>query len=179
MKPYLLLICLGWFWGEGLAQVPTVHVRGIVVDEETLLPIPFATVILYQTTELNYLTLDTFKTKMKGNFHFDLDTSALGYKMLGNAPEYFANEIEVKKLGAKDTLVIDIKLKLDYVIPTPMPKREIRRLIRQEKRAIRDYFSRKEAKEKIRDFKQYLKDGKRKVRKHKREEKLKRNESKK
>ncbi len=149
MKPYLLLICLGWFWGEGLAQVPTVHVRGIVVDEETLLPIPFATVILYQTTELNYLTLDTFKTKMKGNFHFDLDTSALGYKMLGNAPEYFANEIEVDNLVAGDTITQYIRLKLEPPLyPLPTTKKEIIKEIRKMKRAYRKSYtySRKEAK---------------------------------
>ena len=141
--------CLVGLLGQSMGQVPTAHVRGSVVDYETLKPIPFATVILYEKTELNHLVLDTFMTKERGIFHFDLDTAAMGYKMLCNAPEYFANEIDIVNLMAGDTMKFFVRIELEPPLyPIPTTKKEIKREVRLMRRAyFKSYvYMRREAK---------------------------------
>ncbi|MEL6676076.1 MAG: OmpA family protein [Bacteroidota bacterium] len=76
-----------------------IAVKGMIRDKQTLQPIEFATAILYEKdAEGTIMVLDTFKTDQSARFEFPLEGDK-DYKILGNAPEYFANEEEVSTMG--------------------------------------------------------------------------------
>ena len=71
-----------------------VSVHGIIRDKNTKLPIEFATAILYLYEDDNTITVvDTFFTDQSARYEFPLKVDNR-YKVLGNAPEYLANEEE-------------------------------------------------------------------------------------
>ncbi len=102
--------------------MPTAHVTGLVRDKETKEAIPFATAIFYKVTDWGLVVGDTCNTNETGRYYFDLDTAIQVYKILGNAPEYFANEIEVKKFEAGDTLNRNINIEKEYTPELPTRK---------------------------------------------------------
>jgi len=95
-----------------------VSVQGLIRDKDSKQPIPFATAILYRITDENTIVpLDTFKTDQSARYNFPLELNAQ-YKVLGNAPEYFANEVEVSTVGIeKDTeLERNVDIQLERII---------------------------------------------------------------
>ena len=86
-------------------------------DKKTKLPIPFATVTLYEVVNANTITeLRTYETPQDARYEFPLDIDK-NYKVLGNAPEYLANEEDFTTFDVmKDTdLEINIDIELDPV----------------------------------------------------------------
>jgi outer membrane protein OmpA-like peptidoglycan-associated protein len=61
--------------------------------------------------------LDTFKTDQSGRYNFPLELNQQ-YKVLGNAPEYFANEVEVSTVGIEkdEELERNIDIELERII---------------------------------------------------------------
>lgn len=96
-----------------------VTVQGIIRDKDTKQEIPFATAILYGYTEQGALiALDTFNTDQEAQYEFPLEKDK-DYKVLGNAPEYFANEVEVstKEIdGYIATLEANIDIELEPIV---------------------------------------------------------------
>lgn len=93
------------YWG--IQQAPIVitpnygdlALQGLVRDRDTEQPIPFATAILYELDQDGFIVpLDTFETDQSAQFVFPLQFEK-DYKVLGNAPEYLANEIDVSTVG--------------------------------------------------------------------------------
>ena len=95
----------------------TLALQGLVRDRDTQLPIPFATAILFEKDTEGFLVpLDTFSTGPNADYYFDLEFDKQ-YKVLGNAPEYLANEIEVSTEGVTAGILernIDIALEPIY-----------------------------------------------------------------
>ncbi len=95
----------------------TLALQGLVRDRDTQLPIPFATAILFEKDTDGFLIpLDTFSTGPNADYYFDLQFDRQ-YKVLGNAPEYLANEIEVSTEGVTAGILernIDIALEPIY-----------------------------------------------------------------
>lgn len=97
-----------------------IAVKGVVRDKTTKQPIEFATAILYERSGANSLTvIDTFETDQSARYEFPLEEEK-NYVILGNAPEYLANEEEVSTMGIdKDTdLVKNIDIELEPIILT-------------------------------------------------------------
>jgi outer membrane protein OmpA-like peptidoglycan-associated protein len=96
----------------------SVAVQGLVRDKKTLQPIPFATVILFEidTRDNNALIpLDTFRTDQSARYNFELDLNKK-YKVLGNAPEYFANEVIFSSnVDSTQTLEVNVDIELDRI----------------------------------------------------------------
>lgn len=95
-----------------------VAVHGIVLDKRTQMPVPFATVILFQKDfEGDLIPLDTFRTDQSASYNFQLETDT-DYKILGNAPEYLANEEELttKDLKESTDFEINVNIELDRII---------------------------------------------------------------
>ena len=94
-----------------------IALQGLVRDRDTQLPIPFATAILFELDDQGFLVpLDTFSTGPNADYYFDLEFEKQ-YKVLGNAPEYLANEIEVSTAGETPGILernIDIALEPIY-----------------------------------------------------------------
>lgn len=95
-----------------------VSVAGLIRDSGSKMAIPFATAILYRVEGKNTLVpLDTFKTDQSGRYNFPLELNQQ-YKVLGNAPEYFANEVEVSTVGIEkdEELERNIDIELERII---------------------------------------------------------------
>ena len=87
--------------------------QGLVRDKDTQQPIPFATAILFEYDQDGFIVpTDTFNTDQSARYMFPLQFEK-NYKVLGNAPEYLANEIEVSTQGVAPGVLernIDIEL---------------------------------------------------------------------
>jgi peptidoglycan-associated lipoprotein len=69
--------------------------HGRIRDRDSKQVIPFATVTLYKVlADKKIQPIDTFKTSQNGYYEFALEINA-DYKLVGNAPEYLANEVFV------------------------------------------------------------------------------------
>ena len=106
------------YWGKLTGVIGgTLALQGLVRDRDTQLPIPFSTAILFEKdTEGFLIPLDTFSTGPNADYYFDLEFDK-EYKVLGNAPEYLANEIEVSTEGVTAGILernIDIALEPIY-----------------------------------------------------------------
>ncbi|MCS7074096.1 MAG: OmpA family protein, partial [Bacteroidia bacterium] len=73
-------------------------VFGNVRDKETKQVIPFATVTLFKSDNGRLTPIDTFKTDQSGAYRFTISIGT-DYKVVGNAPEYLANEERVTTSG--------------------------------------------------------------------------------
>lgn len=94
-----------------------VSVAGLIRDKASKVAIPFATAILYRMQGETLVPLDTFKTDHTGRYSFPLELNQQ-YKVLGNAPEYFANEVEVSTVGIEkdEELERNIDIELERII---------------------------------------------------------------
>ena len=88
-------------------------VHGTVRDASTKLPIPFATVTLYEIKGGQLIPLDTFNTDQSAQYRFSLQPGK-DYKLIGNAPEYLANEVAVSTRDA--TRSIDLEADIDIYL---------------------------------------------------------------
>lgn len=98
--------------------ITEVSVSGLIRDKITQVPIPFATAILYELSSDSMLTaIDTFNTDQNARYNFPLQMDTR-YKILGNAPEYFANEVEVSTVGIEKTTELErnIDIELERII---------------------------------------------------------------
>ncbi|MCS7296838.1 MAG: OmpA family protein [Bacteroidia bacterium] len=91
-------------------------VQGTVRDGSTKLPIPFATVTLYEIKGDRLLPLDTFNTDQSARYRFTLEPGK-DYRLIGNAPEYLANEVSVSTRDATKSMELeaDIDIYLDRI----------------------------------------------------------------
>jgi outer membrane protein OmpA-like peptidoglycan-associated protein/tetratricopeptide (TPR) repeat protein len=91
-------------------------VHGTVRDAATKLPIPFATVTLYEMKGGQLIPLDTFNTDQSAQYRFALQPGK-DYKLIGNAPEYLANEVQVSTRDATKSMDLeaDIDIYLDRI----------------------------------------------------------------
>lgn len=109
------------YWGKKIRYTPEsydIAVKGMIRDKETKQPIEFATAILYEYQDDNsILVLDTFKTDQSARYEFPLEANKR-YKVLGNAPEYLANEEEVSTEGVEnDTEIVkNIDIELEPIV---------------------------------------------------------------
>jgi len=87
-----------------------------VRDAATKLPIPFATVTLYEMKGGQLIPLDTFNTDQSAQYRFALQPGK-DYKLIGNAPEYLANEVQVSTRDATKSMDLeaDIDIYLDRI----------------------------------------------------------------
>ena len=100
------------------APICTFAVHGLVVDQGTQQRVPFATVILFeQDFEGDLIPLDTFRTDQGAGYNFELECNK-DYKIVGNAPEYLAQEqkISTKNAIGPNDLEIDIKIEVERII---------------------------------------------------------------
>lgn len=95
--------------------IPQISLHGKIRDKNTKQPIPFAIAILYEETPGGLVVLDTFETDQSARYDFELEGSKT-YRVLGNAPEYFANEITVETPDEPADLERNIDIELDPVI---------------------------------------------------------------
>ena len=104
------------YWG--VTAIPydqrfPISVQGMVRDKQTLQPIPFSTAILYEFDEDGFVSpIDTFQTDQSARYNFPLKFKK-EYKILANAPEYLANEIDVSTQDVQPGVLernIDIEL---------------------------------------------------------------------
>ncbi len=91
-------------------------VHGTVRDASTKLPIPFATVTLYEVQGDKLLPVDTFNTDQSAAYRFTLEPGK-DYRLIGNAPEYLANEVGVSTKDATKSMDLeaDIDIFLDRI----------------------------------------------------------------
>lgn len=81
-----------------------ITIRGTIRDKDTREPVSFALAILYEITENEeVIPLDTFQTDQTGGYEFELEEEKR-YKIVGNAPEYLANEEYVSTVDADDNV---------------------------------------------------------------------------
>ena len=107
------------YWGKKIEAPPIeVAVHGLVVDEKTKLPVPFAIVILFEKDfEGDLIPVDTFRTDQSASYNFALEKEK-DYKILGNAPEYLANEVDLSTSGLNETtdFEVNIDIELERII---------------------------------------------------------------
>lgn len=109
------------YWARRQYYAPgsfDITVQGLVRDKRTLQPIPFATAILYQYQPTGaIIAVDTFETDQTARYNFELIEDQ-NYKILGNAPEYLANEVEVSTVGIEDDTEIErnIDIELEPIV---------------------------------------------------------------
>jgi len=99
-----------------LRPIIELAVHGTVRDASTKLPIPFATVTLYEMKGGQLIPLDTFNTDQSAQYRFSLQPGK-DYKLIGNAPEYLANEVTVSTRDATRSMDLeaDIDIYLDRI----------------------------------------------------------------
>lgn len=98
------------------AEDLTITIQGRVRDVKTKQTIPFATVQLYEVLTGQLAALDTFRTDQTGQYKFTLQRDR-DYKLVGNAPEYLANEVQVstKNIFENTQLEADIDIFLERI----------------------------------------------------------------
>lgn len=95
-----------------------IAVKGTIRNKRTKEPVPFATAILFEyQSDNSILALDTFKTDQSARYNFPLKADRR-YKVLGNAPDYLANEEDVSTMNIRrnDTLVQNIDIELEPIV---------------------------------------------------------------
>lgn len=106
------------FIGRKIPEPPKQYqVHGKVLDEDTGLPIPFATVMLFQVDlDEELIPIDTFRTGPDAEYNFPLDGDSK-YMVVGNAPEYLASdkEFNTDRMGPED-LEVNVNIKLERII---------------------------------------------------------------
>ncbi|WNJ20905.1 OmpA family protein [Pontibacter sp. G13] len=109
------------YWAQKIFYDPgrfKVSVKGLIRDKYTKQPIPFATAILYEyTSEESIIAVDTFYTDQDARYEFPL-VAEKNYKILGNSPDYFANEEELSTMGIEQDMefVRNIDIELEPII---------------------------------------------------------------
>lgn len=107
------------YWGKKVEAPPLEFaVHGLVLDEKTKQPIPFAIVILFEKDfEGDLIPIDTFRTDQSASYNFQLEKDS-DYKILGNAPEYLANEVELttKEMDESKDFEVNIDIELERII---------------------------------------------------------------
>ncbi len=109
------------YWSREIYYPPgslNIAVQGLIRDKRTKQPIPFATAILYEYVAGGaILPIDTFQTDQSARYYFPLIKDK-NYKVLGNAPEYLANEEEVSTMGIDDDTDIEqnIDIELEPIV---------------------------------------------------------------
>ncbi|HHG84908.1 MAG TPA: hypothetical protein ENJ82_09190 [Bacteroidetes bacterium] len=107
------------YWAKKREEDPCEFaVHGLVLDQTSQLPVPFATVILFEIDfEGDLIPLDTFRTDQSAEYNFEVECEK-DYKVLGNAPEYLANEVEFSTKGAKgvNDIELNVDIKLEQII---------------------------------------------------------------
>jgi outer membrane protein OmpA-like peptidoglycan-associated protein len=91
-----------------------ITVQGTVRDRDTKQVIPFATVTLYKSVDGKLVPVDTFQTSQNGFYEFSLEKNS-NYKLIGNAPEYFAQETFIETPRKSTTLQQDLDIFLDRI----------------------------------------------------------------
>ncbi|MDX1907295.1 MAG: OmpA family protein [Bacteroidia bacterium] len=108
------------YYGRAIYYAPEpleIAVKGMVRNKVTKQPVEFATVILFEYRDATTIVaLDTFYTDQTARYEFPLEAEKK-YKVLGNAPQYFANEEEVSTVGITDDkeIVKNIDIELDPI----------------------------------------------------------------
>ena len=95
-----------------------IAVKGTIRDKQTKEPVSFATAILYEYQDNgSIVALDTFNTDQTARYEFPLRADHR-YKILGNAPEYLANEEEVSTMGIRGDrdIVQNIDIELEPIV---------------------------------------------------------------
>lgn len=95
-----------------------ITVQGLIRDKVSKQPIPFATAILYEyQPDDSIIPIDTFETDQSARYLFPLRWQKQ-YKILGNAPEYLANEEDVSTIGIEGdaTLEKNIDIELEPIV---------------------------------------------------------------
>ena len=108
------------YWGRRIPRKPVTYdisVTGLIRDKQTKEPIPFAEAILYVLEDGRRTVVDTFKTDQRARYEFALEAEK-EYIVLGNAPDYLANEEPVSTTGIKENteLVQNIDIELEPII---------------------------------------------------------------
>ncbi|MFK7972036.1 MAG: OmpA family protein [Bacteroidia bacterium] len=106
------------YWAREIfypVEIPAISLHGIIRDANTKQPIPFAIAILYEATAGGLVVLDTFETDQSARYNFELEADRT-YRILGNALEYFANEITVATPSESADLERNIDIELDPII---------------------------------------------------------------
>jgi len=104
----------------GMVRIPKrnieVSVHGLVRDKKSKQAIPFATVTLFKIDNKMLVPLDTFKTDQTGAYKFNLELD-FDYKLVGNAAEYLANEVQISTKNITETkdLEADIDIFLERI----------------------------------------------------------------
>jgi len=92
-----------------------VTLQGKIRDAATKLPIGFATAILFEDTDAGRVALDTFETDQRARYQFKLEPSKK-YRVLGNAPNYFAKDVTFATPDTTVELERNIDIELDPII---------------------------------------------------------------
>ncbi len=95
-----------------------IAVKGTIRDKVTKEPVAFAVAVLYEYQDNNTLVaLDTFQTDQTARYEFPLRADR-EYKVLGNAPEYLANEEDVSTMGIRGDreIVKNIDIELEPIV---------------------------------------------------------------
>ena len=106
------------YWAREIfypVEIPQIALHGKIRDNNTKQPIPFAIAILYEETMGGLVVLDTFETDQSARYNFELEGGKT-YRVLGNAPNYFANEITVETPPESADLERNIDIELDPII---------------------------------------------------------------
>lgn len=110
------------YWGRAIYYPEPnyeISVKGLIRDKETKQPIPFATATLFEYQEDGSIAeLGTFNTDQSARYEFKELEKERKYKILGNAPEYLANEEEVSTEGINTDkeLVVNIDIELEPIV---------------------------------------------------------------
>ncbi|MEL6590652.1 MAG: OmpA family protein, partial [Bacteroidota bacterium] len=108
------------YWGRYIPldrSTLNVSVRGVVRDKNTQLPIPSATVTLFEVMEDNSLNqVGFYETGQDARYEFPLVVDK-NYKVLGNAPEYLANEEDFNTMDIMENTELEknIDIELDPI----------------------------------------------------------------
>lgn len=102
------------YWGKKVEALPLdVAVHGLILDDKTNMPIPFATVILFEKDfEGDLIPIDTFRTDQSATYNFELEKDK-DYKILGNAPEYLANEKDITTKDLKESVDFEVNIDIE------------------------------------------------------------------
>ncbi|MDP5168633.1 MAG: OmpA family protein [Bacteroidia bacterium] len=108
------------YWGRRIPRKAVkydISVTGVIRDKDTKEPIPFATAILYLLEDGGRTVIDTFSTDQRARYEFALEAEQ-EYVVLGNAPDYLANEEAVSTMGIEQNteLVQNIDIELEPII---------------------------------------------------------------
>lgn len=102
------------YWAKKKGLPPCQYaVHGTVIDKVTKQIVPFATVILFEVDfEGDLVPIDTFTTDQGAAYNFELECEK-DYKVIGNAPEYLAQEENFTTKGAKGENNLELNLTIE------------------------------------------------------------------